>query len=163
MNRFSYLLPGVFRPLGFMITITGVIIGIIRFYFGIKPGLLEGKVFAIYSVFLKSKNLVVIKNQLIEGIVGLMLIIGLFMIAFAREKHERPEIDEIRLRAFFISFYLNTVFVIGIILFTFGFAFIYMTILSLFTQLLFYILLFRISLFAEAKQHQFLATDLKKD
>lgn len=149
MRRFSYLLPRVFRPLGFIFIVAGVILGIIRFYFGIKPALLEGKVFAVYSVFLHSKNMVVIKNQLIEEIVGLLLIVGLFMVAFAREKNEGPEISATRLNAFMLSVYLNTFFVIGAILFTYGIAFIYMMIISLFLQLSFYILAFRIMIYIE--------------
>lgn len=149
MSRFSYLLPRGFRPLGFIFIVAGVILGIIRFYFGIKPALLEGKVFALYSVFLHSKSMVVIKNQLIEEIVGLLLIIGLFMVAFAREKNEGPEISATRLNAFMLSVYLNTFFVIAAILFTYGIAFIYMMIISLFLQLSFYIFCFRIMIYIE--------------
>jgi len=142
MSGSSYLLPRVFRTWGIMFTLTGIILGITRFYFGFKPGFLERKVYAVYSVFLQTKFMVVIKNQLIEEIVGLLLIIGLFMVAFAREKEESPEMNEIRLSAFFISVYLNGVFVITSILFTYGFAFIYMTILSLFMQIFCYIIAF---------------------
>jgi len=149
MRRFSYLLPRGFRRLGFIFIVAGVILGIIRFYFGIKPALLEGKVFAIYSVFLHSKSMVVIKNQLIEEIVGLLLIIGLFIVAFAREKNEGPEISATRLNAFILSVYLNTFFVIAAILFTYGIAFIYMMIISLFLQLSFYIFSFRIMIYIE--------------
>jgi hypothetical protein len=153
MRRFSCLLPLIFRPLGFIFIVSGIILGAVRFYFGIKPSFLEGKVFALYSVFLQSKSMVVIKNQLIEEIVGLLLVIGLFMVAFAREKHEGPDMNPIRLNAFFISVYLNIVYVIATILFTFGFAFIYMMILGLFMQLLFYILSFRILIYTERNKN----------
>jgi len=154
MRRFSYLLPRVFRPFGFIFIVAGVILGIIRFYFGIKPDLLEGKVFAIYSVFLHSKSMVVIKNQLIEEIVGLLLMIGLFMVAFAREKNEGPDINAIRLNAFILSVYLNTLFVIAAILFTYGIAFIYMLVISLFLQLSFYIISFRIFVYTERNKRE---------
>ena len=154
MSGSSYLLPRIFRPIGFIFVIAGTILGIIRIYFGIKPALLEGKVFAVYSVFLQSKSMVVIKNQLIEEIVGLLLIIGLFMVAFAREKNEGPDINAIRLNAFILSVYLNTLFVIAAILFTYGIAFIYMLVISLFLQLSFYIISFRILVYTERNKRE---------
>lgn len=154
MRRFSYLLPGGFKRLGIIFIIAGIILGIIRFYFGIKPDLLEGKVFALYSVFLHSKSMVVIKNQLIDEIVGLLLIIGLFMVAFAREKNESPEISAIRLKAFMLSVTLNTVFVIVSLLFTYGIAYFYMMITGLFLQLSFYTIFFRIMIYVERNREK---------
>jgi len=91
-------------------------------------------------------------NQLIEEIVGLLVILGLFMIAFAREKNETPQISSIRLKAFFISFYINAIFLIASILFTFGLAFIYMTILNLVLPLSIYIIAFQIMVGIERKK-----------
>lgn len=144
MRELSYLLPGSFRFAGFIFTCVGTILGIMRFYFDFKPDMLDQKVFALYSVYLKTKTLKIESNQLIEEIVGLLVILGLFMIAFAREKNETPQISSIRLKAFFISFYINTVFLIASILFTFGLAFIYMTILYLVLPLSLYVISFRI-------------------
>jgi len=144
MRKLSYLLPRSFRFVGFTFTIAGTILGIMRFYFGFKPDMLDQKVFAVYSVYLKTKTLKIESNQLIEEIVGLLVILGLFMIAFAREKNENPQVSSIRLKAFFISFYLNAIFLIASIIFTFGLAFIYMTILNLLLPLSIYIIAFRI-------------------
>lgn len=144
MKKHSFLLPRRFRFVGFVFTVAGAILGIMRFYFGFKPDVLDQKVFAVYSVYLKTKTLKVESNQLIEEVVGLLLILGLFMIAFAREKNENPQVNAIRLKAFFISFYFNTVFLIASISFTFGLAFIYMAILNLVLPLSIYVISFRI-------------------
>lgn len=144
MRKISYLLPRSFRFLGYIFTVAGTILGIMRFYFGFKPDVLDQKVFAVYSVYLKTKTLKIESNQLIEEIVGLLVILGLFMIAFAREKNENPQLNSIRLKTFFISFYVSTIFLIACILFTFGLAFIYMTILNLILPLSIYIIAFRI-------------------
>jgi len=133
-------------------TFAGAILGIMRFYFGIKPDLLDQKVFAVYSVYLKTKTLKIESNQLIEEIVGLLLILGLLMIAFAREKDETPQISTIRLKAFFISFYINSAFLIFTILFTFGLAFIYMTVLNLVLPLSIYVIVFQILVGIERKK-----------
>ena len=152
MKGFSYLLPKGFRFVGVIFTSVGAILGIMRFYFGVKPDLLDQKVFAVYSVYLKTRTMKVESNQLIEEIVGLLLIFGLFMIAFAREKDETPQISSIRLKAFFISFYINTAFLIFSFLFTYGLAFIYMTVLYLVLPLSVYIVAFQILACIERKK-----------
>jgi len=91
-------------------------------------------------------------NQLIEEIVGVLLILGLFMIAFAREKNETPQVNAIRLKAFFISFYINTAFLIASISFTFGLSFIYMSILNLVLPLSLYVIVFQILVSIERKK-----------
>lgn len=152
MKELSYLLPGKFRFMGVIFTSLGTILGIMRFYFDFKPDMFDQKVFAVYSVYLKTRTMKVESNQLIEEIVGLLVILGLFMIAFAREKNESPQISSIRLKAFFISFYINIAFLIFSILFTFGLAFIYMTILNLVLPLSIYIIVFQILAGIERKK-----------
>lgn len=152
MRKISYLLPRGFRFAGLLFTGVGTILGIMRFYFGVKPDLLDQKVFAVYSVYLKTRTMKIESNQLIEELVGLLVILGLFMIAFAREKDETPQISSIRLKAFFISFYINAVFLISSIIFTFGLAFIYMTILNLVLPLSIYIIAFQILAGIERKK-----------
>ena len=152
MKKLTYLLPRGFRFVGFIFTIAGTILGILRFYFGYKPDMLDQKVFALYSVYLKTRTLKVESNQLIEEIVGLLLIFGLFMIAFAREKDETPQVSAVRLKAFFISFYINTAFLIFSILFTYGLAFIYMTVLYFVLPLSVYIFAFQILAGIERKK-----------
>lgn len=152
MKGFSYLLPRGFRFAGVIFTSVGTVLGIMRFYFGVKPDLLDQKVYAVYSVYLKTRTMKIESNQLIEEIVGLLVILGLFMIAFAREKIESPQISSIRLKAFFISFYINIAFLIFSILFTFGLAFIYMTILNVVLPLSVYIIAFQIMVGIERKK-----------
>ena len=151
MKKLTFLLPGSFRFVGLIFTGLGTILGIMRFYFDFKPDMLDQKVYAVYSVYLKTRTMKIESNQLIEEIVGLLLILGLFMIAFAREKDETPQISSIRLKAFFISFYINTAFLIFSILFTYGLAFIYMTVLYLVLPLSIYIIAFQIMAGIERK------------
>ena len=149
MREPSFLLPRSFRLWGLILTFSGTILGVMRFYFGVKPGIFDQKVFAVYSVFLETKTMRIIKNQMIEEIVGILLIIGLFLIAFTREKIENQQVNSFRLKAFFISIYINTAFLIASLLFTFGFAFVYMMILDLVLPLSIYIIFFQTMLAIE--------------
>lgn len=125
----------------------GIIVGITRFYFGIKPEALEIKVFAFYSSYLQSKFMQFISNNMIEELTGFFLISGLFLIAFSRERREGALMDAIRLKSFFISVYLNFLFLIISLFVTYGLAFVYMLMINMGVGLLTYIINFRILLF----------------
>ena len=121
----------------------GLIIGMIRFYFGVKPEVLEIKVFAFYSSYLQTKFMQFISNNMIEELTGVFLISGLFLIAFSREKREGAYMNAIRLKSFFISAYLNFFFLLISLFFTYGLAFVYMLMFNMGVGLLTYIIAFR--------------------
>jgi len=154
MKEFSFLLPRCFRPLGVVLTGIGILLLIIRFYYGIKPELFNLKVFAIFSSYLESKYLEVVKNQMIEEFGGLPVLVGLFMIAFSKEKNENKNLNALRLKSFFIAAYLNTIFLIGAILFTYGFGFVYMMILNLILWFIIYLISFRIMIYLYNKDSE---------
>jgi len=153
MKGHSFLIPRGFRPLGIVFIILGTALAIIRFRFGYKPAWLDMKVFALYSHYLDTKFMQVIKNQLIEEIAGVMLMLGLFIIAFTKEKNENEHENEnekiniIRLKSFFIASYLNLIFILISLLFVFGMGFMYLLIFNMGLWLVFYILTFRLLLF----------------
>jgi hypothetical protein len=146
MKRFSFLLPNGFKPLGFILSSAGIVLAVVRFYFGYKPKLLKRNVFAIYSYYLDSKFMQVIKNQLLEEVAGVLFVLGIFLIAFTREKDEDEKTNEIRLRAFFIAAYLDVLFVLISLLFTFGMGFMYMIMANMALWLIVYIVSFRLML-----------------
>lgn len=133
--------------MGIFFLVAGVIAGIARFYFGFKPKFLTIDFFALYSYYLDEKFMQSVRNNFGEEITGFLIVTGLFMIAFAREKEENEQIGLLRLKAFFYSFYLNFAFLIAAILFTFGFAFIYMLMFNMGFGLLAYIVAFQTMLF----------------
>jgi hypothetical protein len=132
---------------GIFLCISGLILGIFRFKYGFKPDSLEIKTFALYSSYLENKFLEFTRNNMSEEITGFMIITGLFMISFSREKDENAEIDRIRLRSLLTAAYINFLYILFSIIFTFGFAFIYMLILNMGVGLLAYIITFRILIF----------------
>ena len=147
MKKNSILLPRGFRPVGIVFALAGVILLVIRFYYGIKPEFFNIKVFAIFSSYLESKYFEVVTNQMIEEIGGILVLTGLFLTAFSREREEEEWMNALRLRSFFITAYINAAFLILAILFTFGFGFVYMIILNLVLWLVLYIIFFRTLLF----------------
>jgi hypothetical protein len=131
---------------GIIFFITGLIIGIARFKFGLKPDLLDMKMFAFYSSYLETKYMEIIRNNMGEEFTGFFLIAGLFLMAFSQEKDENEQKNELRLKAFFVAAWMNFLFLLVSLFFTYGLAFIYMLIANMGISLLAYILVFRILL-----------------
>jgi hypothetical protein len=149
MKTRNFLLPGSFRFAGFLFLIAGTILGIARFYFGVKPDVLTFKIFAFYSSYIESKYLQFIRNNMSEEIVGVLLLMGLFFIAFARDKVENELKDSLRNKAFYITAYLQLIFLVLSLLFTYGFAFVYMLMVNMMLPLAVFITIYRILLLNE--------------
>lgn len=130
--------------MGIIFLIIGLILGIARFKFGIKPDLLDMKMFAVSSSYLQTRNMEIIRNNMGEEFTGFFLITGLFLIAFSREKDENEHKNELRLKSFFIAAWLNFLFLLFSLFFTYGLAFIYMLMANMGISLLAYILVFRV-------------------
>jgi hypothetical protein len=137
-------MPRAFRFVGIFLCISGLILGIFRFKYGFKPDSLEIKTFALFSSYLENKFLEFTRNNMSEEITGFLIISGLFLFAFSREKDENELVDRIRLRAFLIATYTNFLFILFSLIFTYGFAFIYMLMVNMGMGLFAYIVTFRI-------------------
>lgn len=151
MKKSIFLLPVNLRFVGFFFVFCGLILGIARFYYGIKPDLLDLKTFAFYSSYLESRYMEIVRNNMAEELTGILLTLGLFFIAFSREKEELEEFDQLRLKSFFLAAYLNLLFLLLALLFTFGLGFVYMLMVNVIFGLVSYILVFRFLVFRNQK------------
>ena len=143
MKTSNYLMPKGLRPLGIILSVLGILLVILKHQFNYKPDFLNLKVFAVYSFYIEAKSFTMITHQMIEDIAGILLIAGLFLIAFTREKEETEVLDAIRLKAFFITAWFNLFYMIFAILFFFGFGFVAALICFAIGWLIVYIASFR--------------------
>jgi hypothetical protein len=153
--KLTFLMPRNFRFVGIFFIVLGLILGISRFYFGNKPDMLDMKMFAFSSSYLDTKYMEIVRNNMSEEFTGFFIVAGLFLVAFSREKEENEQINMLRLRAFYITAYLNFLFLLVSLFFTFGFAFIYMLIANMGISLLLYTVIFRTLLL----QNRFVKSD----
>lgn len=151
-ERTKFLLPAKFRFVGSIFFIAGIITGVFRFYLGIKPKILDARVFAVYSEYLDEKYMKLVNNNLGEEITLLLVLSGLFLIAFAKEKSEDEMVRYIRYQSLIISFYLSFIFLLAATFFTYGFAFLYMLILFSAIPMVSYIVIFRFHLYLYRKK-----------
>lgn len=144
MKKGMLLLPHLFRFPGYILLIAGGALGVMRFWFDIKPKFLHMKVYAIYSEYLGEKYFHFIRDNLSEELVGVLLVLGVWLVAFSRDKYETDEKTVYRSRALHISAWLQMLFLLFSLLLTYGIAFIYMLMLYMLLFPVTYYLIFRI-------------------
>ena len=136
------LIPHYFKWAGSVLLLLGSFLTYLRYGLGISPKLFECKVFAIYSAYFSTRWFAVIDNNIMEELCGILVISGLFMIGFAKEKDEKPIYREIRFKALMISVLLSAGMILFSFLFIYGTAFFAVMIFNTFLPLVLYILLF---------------------
>lgn len=136
-------LPNKIRIYGWVILLFGLILGVIRFYFGVKPEFLNIKVFAVYSKYFETNYFKVIENHVSEELTALLILVGLFVISFTKEKIENESVSVIRYKSFILTFYINTLIIVLSFLFVYGFGFINILVINVFSPFIIYIILSR--------------------
>ena len=155
------LLPNKFRIYGWIILLFGILLGLIRFYFGIKLEFLNIKVFAVYSKYFETNYFKVIENHVSEELTALLILVGLFFISFTKEKTENDFITALRYKSLILTFYINTVLVILSFLFVFGFGFINILVINVFSPFIIYVTLFKYFLYNAPKTENTMTDALK--
>ena len=136
-------LPNKLRIHGWVILLFGIILGVSRFYFGVKPKFLNIKVFAVYSKYFETNYFKVIENHVSEELTALLILVGLFIISFTKEKIENDSVSAIRYKSLIFTFYINTVLIALSFLFVYGFGFINILVINVFSPFIIYIILSR--------------------
>ena len=136
-------LPNKLRIYGWVILLFGIILGVSRFYFGVKPKFLNIKVFAVYSKYFETNYFKVIENHVSEELTALLILVGLFIISFTKEIIENDSVSAIRYKSLIFTFYINTVLIALSFLFVYGFGFINILVINVFSPFIIYIILFR--------------------
>ena len=142
-NLKKYLLPNIFQTAGLVLAIAGIVMTYLRFGAGIKPGFLDVKVFAFYSTYFDTRYFRIIDNNFGEEVCGITLLLGLFLVAFSREKNEKEHFWIFRLKAFILATYCSVAFLLLSFFFVYGLAFFNMLSLYIILPLLSYSLIFR--------------------
>ena len=144
MKKGSLLLPDFFRFPGYILVVAGSVFGMMRFWFDIKPKFLTMRVYAVYSEYLGEKYMHFIRDNMSEELVGVLLVLGIWLVALSRDRNETDEKTVARNRAFYISAYVQMIFLLFSLLFTFGIAFIYMLMIYMILPPAVYYITFRI-------------------
>ncbi|TXE15845.1 hypothetical protein ES731_14865 [Psychroflexus gondwanensis] len=140
----NYLFPNKFKKIGWLLLIPSAIIGLVTLIYEYEPGFLDFDLPAIFidDLFKEQKLYGMVKNNILNEILGILIIISSLFVAFSKEKLEDEYISKIRLESLVWAVYVNYGILLFLFLFIFDFSFLWVMIFNMFTVLLFFIIRF---------------------
>lgn len=139
--KLNYLFPNKCKKIGWLILIPSAIIGLITHILEFEPNYLDFNVPAIFiDEFFGDKHFIgIVNNNVLNEILGVLIILSSLLVAFSKEKSEDEYISKIRLESLVWAVYLNYAILLISFLFIFDLSFLWVMILNMFTILLFFI------------------------
>jgi hypothetical protein len=143
--KLNFLFPNKFKRIGWFTLIPSAIIGLSTLIYEYEPSFLDFNVPAIFVDELFSvnkKTFRMVTNNILNEILGVLIIISTFFVAFSKEKSEDEYISKIRFDSLAWAVYFNYAILILTVLFIYDFAFLWVMVFNMFTVLLFFIVRF---------------------
>jgi len=142
--KVNYLFPNKYKKIGWVILIPSAIIGFITLILEYEPGFLNLNVPALFidELFGDKHFFGVVKNNVLNEILGVLIIISSLLVAFSKEKSEDEYISKIRLESLVWAVYVNYGILLISFVFIFDLSFLWVMIFNMFTVLLFFIIRF---------------------
>lgn len=137
MNKL--FLPYQWKLAGIVLALTGTLSAIIYMIFDYK---FKMPVFAFYSSYLETKIFESFRTNVADELTLILILAGLSLIVFSREKKEHEGMDAMRLKALFRALIVNNLFLLFSIMFIFGTGFIAVLVFNVFSFLLIYLAFF---------------------
>lgn len=135
----TFLLPYPVKFAGIILTLAGIVVGVFYLWFDFRFNM---PVFAIFSSFLETKMFVTFTTNFADELTLLLLVAGLLLIVFSREKIETQYLNNAREKAMTKAIITNNIFLLLSILFVYGSGFIGILVINLFSFLLFFLFFF---------------------
>jgi len=150
----NYLFPYQMKKFGWILLIPGIILGLFFLIDQSEPNFLNVTVFSIaeQAIFSDSLFFTLTENNILDEIIGLLLITGAILIAFSKEKYEDEFILKIRLESLVWAIYLNYAVLILTLIFIYDMIFFWVLVFNMFTLLFFFIIRFNWALMKSKKQ-----------
>ena len=113
----NYLFPNQFKKIGWIVFIPALILGLFFIIYQFDPIFSDVKLFAILTSGIGPWEsgisfFEIIKTNIMDELLGLLIIIGLLFIAFSKEKSEDEFILKIRLESLVWATYINYIILI---------------------------------------------------
>jgi hypothetical protein len=137
-----FLLPSRCKPIGLIIAIPAFILMVFNLHFGFTFKFLD---------YNRKTPDIFGSDNFTDELGGVLLIIGLLMAAFAREKQEDERISNLRLESLVWSVYVNSIFLIFAILFFYNEAFLDIMAYNICTPLILFVARFNLVMWIERK------------
>lgn len=150
----NYLFPNRYKKAGWVLFILGILLGVVFMIFETDLSVCVIKVFAIaVNRFAGDTSyFTVIRNEVFDEIVCLLIVVGALLVAFSKEKSEDEFISKIRLESLVWATYVNYVILIVSIIFVYEMIFFWVLIFNMFTLLIFFLIRFNWVLYKTKNQ-----------
>ena len=155
----NYLFPYKFKKVGWLVLIPSAILGLIILFSEYSPDFFNFRVPAIIIddfLFAEKKLFGMIENNILDEILGVLVIISSILVAFSKEKIEDEFISKIRMESLVWAVYVNYGVLLLCMLFLYDFSFLWVMIFNMFTVLIFFIVRFnwQISKLKKSTNHE---------
>ena len=151
-----FLFSQQYKSVGWFLLIVGILLGIILMLNDFEYPTIEMPVYPLigeHDVFSKPP-LEWSKNNIIDEIAAILIIIGGIFVSFSKTKDEDEYISKIRMESLIWATYVNYIVLLVAILFVFDLTFFNVMICNMFTILLFFIARFQFMLYKSKKGFQ---------
>jgi len=142
----NYLLPHKYKVIGWVIFILGVLFGLYIWITDYESNILVVNVLSIFNDELFSdsnkKLFEITKNNIIDELTSLAIIIGGLLVGFTKEKVEDEFIYKLRKDSLVWAIIFNYAILVLTIIFVYNFTFFHILVFNMFTPLLFFIIRF---------------------
>ncbi len=118
-------LPARARPLGLALAIAGAVLGHAVLGRGFRPKALDLPVFAIRAQYFEARSFVVIEKNVALELAVLLVVLGLFGVAFSRDVVETAESEAVRVRSLVWAVCLGTILMSIATVSLYGVVFVY--------------------------------------
>lgn len=147
----NLLFPYKSKRIGLLLFLIGVVLTIL--FYNNSPDILEINVLALVEgkLFGDTEYFSVIKNNVTDEIIGILLLVGLVLFGFSKEKFEDEHINSLRLNALIWAVYFNFLILLISFFTIYGMSFFVFMQINLFSVLLIFILRFRYLLWKSNK------------
>ena len=135
----NLLLPYYFKIFGIVLLLAGIAMAIFYIWFDFRFTI---PVFAVYSVFFETKIFEVFRTNFADELILLVLICGLGLIVFSKQKNEFAGLDFIRFKALSLAVIANTVFLLLSVIFVYGSGFMGILVINVISLFVFYLIIF---------------------
>lgn len=144
----KYLFPARFKKIGWVVLIPTLIAGLFTLILEWEPKFLDVSVFGLLidNTFGTEKTFGLVENNILNEILGILVILSGLLVAFSRESEEDELISKIRLESLVWATYCNYGILLLAFAFLYDFSFYWVMVVNMFTLLLLFILKFQLSL-----------------
>ena len=140
----KYLFPHRFKRIGLLILIPSAILGLYMIFSEWQPDFLTMQVpaFFVSEIFGEHRFISMVENNIVDEILGVLVIIGSLLVAFSKEKDEDELIGNIRLESLVWATYVNYGILLLALILLYDMSFYWVMLLNMFTILIFFIIRF---------------------